>query len=82
MNIDGTGLEVNNTGSILGTGDQRNGTVYADSTAQGFTLNNRGTIDAGEGNEGAGFSAELSAGGNDFTINNSGELRGRGTAGA
>ena len=82
LNIDGTGLEVNNTGSILGTGDQRNGTVYADSTAQGFTLNNRGTIDAGEGNEGAGFSAELSAGGNDFTINNSGELRGRGTAGA
>ena len=82
MNIDGTGLEVNNTGSILGTGNQRNGTVYADSTAQGFTLNNRGSIDAGEGNEGAGFSAELSAAGNDFTINNSGELRGRGTAGA
>ena len=82
MNIDGTGLEVNNTGSILGTGNQRNGTVYADSTAQGFTLNNRGSIDAGEGNEGAGFSAELSATGNDFTINNSGELRGRGTAGA
>ena len=82
LNIDGTGLEVNNTGSILGTGNQRNGTVYADSTAQGFTLNNRGSIDAGEGNEGAGFSAELSATGNDFTINNSGELRGRGTAAA
>ena len=82
LNIDGTGLEVNNTGSILGTGNQRNGTVYADSTAQGFTLNNRGSIDAGEGNEGAGFSVELSTAGNDFTINNSGELRGRGTAGA
>ena len=82
LNIDGTGLEVNNTGSILGTGNQRNGTVYADSTAQGFTLNNRGTVDAGEGNEGAGFSAELSTAGNDFTINNSGEIRGRGTAGA
>ena len=82
LNIDGTGLEVNNEGSILGTGNQRNGTVYADSTAQDFTLNNRGSIDAGAGNEGAGFSAELSATGNDFTINNSGELRGRGTAGA
>ena len=82
LNIDGTGLEVNNSGTILGTGSQRNGTVYADSTAQDFKLNNRGTIDAGEGNEGAGFSAELSAAGNDFTINNSGEIRGRGTAGA
>ena len=82
VNLDGTGLELNNDGTILGTGNQRNGTVYADSTAQGFTLNNRGTIDAGAGNEGAGFSAELSSGGNDFTINNAGVLRGRGTAGA
>ena len=82
VNIDGTGLEFNNEGTVLGTGDQRNGTVYADSTAQGFTLNNRGSIDAGVGNEGAAFSAELSEAGNDFTINNSGELRGRGTAGA
>ena len=82
VNIDGTGLEINNSGTILGTDNQRNGTVYADSTAQGFTLNNSGTIDAGAGNEGAGFSVELSAAGNDFTINNSGELLGRGTAGA
>ena len=82
VNLDGTGLEFNNEGTILGTGNQRNGTVYADSTAQDFTLNNRGTIDAGEGNEGAGFSAELSTAGNDFTINNSGEIRGRGTAAA
>ena len=71
LNIDGTGLEVNNSGSILGTGDQRNGTAYADSTAQDFTLNNSGTIDAGAGNLGAGFSAELSEAGNDFSINNS-----------
>jgi len=49
-------------GSIIGTGNQRNGTVYADATAQDFVLNNEGTIDAGAGNEGAGFSAELSAG--------------------
>ena len=82
LNIDGTGLTVNNGGDLLGTGNQRNGTVYADSTAQDFTLNNKGTIDAGAGNLGAGFSAELSESGNDFTINNSGNLVGRGNAGA
>ena len=77
LNIDGTGLVVNNTGEILGTGNQRNGTVYADSTAQDFELNNlaTGVIDAGEGNQGAGFSVELSSaeeGGNTFNINNVG----------
>ena len=82
MNIDGTGLEVNNSGSILGTGDQRNGTAYADSTAQDFQLNNSGTIDAGAGNLGSGFAAELSEAGNDFSINNSGTIAGRGDAGA
>ncbi len=82
LNIDGTGLVVNNTGSILGAGNQRNGTVYADSTAQDFTLNNGGTIDAGEGNDGAGFSVELSAEGNAFAIDNSGDIRGRGQADA
>ncbi|MEO1045561.1 MAG: autotransporter outer membrane beta-barrel domain-containing protein [Pseudomonadota bacterium] len=84
LNIDGTGLVVNNLagGQIIGTGNQRNGTVYADSTAQDFTLNNAGLIDAGEGNEGAGFSAELSAGGNDFAIINSGTIQGRGQAAA
>ena len=82
LNIDGTGVEVNNTGDIVGTGDQRNGTVYADSTAQDFTLNNDGVIDAGEGNLGAGFSTELSAEGNNFDINNTGTIQGRGVAGA
>ena len=82
VNIDGAGLKINNSGTVLGTGNQRNGTIYADSTAQDFTLNNRGAIDAGAGNEGAGFSVELSTAGNDFTINNSGELQGRGTASA
>ncbi|SIN65106.1 outer membrane autotransporter barrel domain-containing protein [Parasphingorhabdus marina DSM 22363] len=82
LNIDGTGLVVNNTGSILGTDNQRNGTVYADSTAQDFVLNNDGTIDAGAGNEGAGFSVELSAAGNAFDINNTGTVQGRGTAAA
>ena len=82
LNIDGTGIEINNTGSIVGTGNQRNGTVYADATAQGFTLNNSGSIDAGDGNEGAGFSVELSEAGNDFTITNSGDILGRGQASA
>ena len=82
FNVDGTGLEVNNSGNILGTGDQRNGTFYADSTAQDFTLNNSGTIDAGQGNLGSAFAAELSEAGNDFTIDNSGEIIGRGDAGA
>ncbi|WP_430429923.1 autotransporter domain-containing protein [Parasphingorhabdus sp.] len=84
LNIDGTGLVVNNLagGQIIGTGNQRNGTVYADSTAQNFTLNNDGLIDAGAGNEGAGFSVELSADGNDFEINNSGTIQGRGNVAA
>ncbi len=84
LNIDGLGLVVNNLadGQIIGTGDQRNGTVYADSTAQDFTLNNAGLIDAGEDNQGAGFSVELSEDGNNFDINNSGTIQGRGIAGA
>lgn len=84
FNIDGIGLTVNNFGQIIGTGNQRNGTVYADSTAQDFTLNNLAgsVIDAGAGNEGAGFSAELSSAGNAFDINNDGIIQGRGQASA
>ena len=82
FNIDGTGLEVNNNGQIIGTDDQRNGTVYADETAQDFTLNNNGLIDAGKGNDGAGFSAELAEDGNTFDINNNGLIQGRGDAAA
>ena len=82
FNIDGTGLEVNNDGQIIGTDDQRNGTVYADSTAQDFELNNRGLIDAGKGTEGAGFSVELAEEGNTFEINNDGLIQGRGDAAA
>ncbi|MEM9311584.1 MAG: autotransporter domain-containing protein, partial [Pseudomonadota bacterium] len=87
LNIDGIGLTVNNSGSILGTGNQRNGTVYADSTAQDFTLNNTatGVIDAGMGNEGAAFSVELASaasGGNAFDITNAGTIQGRGNASA
>ncbi len=82
LNIDGNGLTVNNSGTIIGTGAQRNGTVYADSTAQNFTLNNEGVIDAGMDNEGAGFAVELSEAGNDFTITNAGTIQGRGQASA
>ena len=84
LNIDGVGLTVNNSGQIIGSGNQRNGTVYADATAQNFILNNNflGVIDAGFGNEGAGFSVELDQAGNEFEIQNSGDLLGRGNAGA
>jgi len=59
---------------------QRNGTVYADSTAQDFVLANDGLIDAGVG--GAGFSVELDENGNAFDIINSGTIAGRGNAAA
>ena len=82
LNIDGEGLTVNNNGAILGTDDQRNGTVYVDETGDNFELNNNGLIDAGESNEGAGFSAELDESGNTFDINNNGSIVGRGDAAA
>ena len=57
MNIDGTGVELKNEGDILGTDNQRNGTVYADGTADDFEVINRanGVIDAGEGKQGSGI---------------------------
>ncbi|MEM8635641.1 MAG: autotransporter domain-containing protein [Pseudomonadota bacterium] len=87
FNIDGLGLTVNNAGSILGTGNQRNGTVYADGTADNFTFNNQlgGIIDAGEGNTGSGFGAEIGGatdGANTFVVTNAGTIQGRGDAAA
>ena len=82
MQIDGDGATLNNDGQIIGTGDQRNGTVYTNATATDFTLNNTGTIDAGAGNLGAGFSAEGVAEGTVINVNNSGTIQGRGQAGA
>ena len=84
VNIDGSGLTIVNEagGQIIGTGNQRNGTVYADATAQDFLLDNDGVIDAGVGNDGAGFSVELSEAGNSFEIDNSGTIQGRGQADA
>ncbi|MEM1184796.1 MAG: calcium-binding protein [Planctomycetota bacterium] len=83
INIGGA-VSIVNSGSILGTGDQRNGTIYSDSAAQGFGIENLfgGEIDAGAGNLGAGFSAELASGGTDFNIVNDGAIVGRGNAGA
>ncbi|MEO9651173.1 MAG: CHRD domain-containing protein [Roseobacter sp.] len=85
VNIDGTGVDLINGGDILGTGDQRNGTVYADGTADDFSISNlaNGTIDAGAGNQGSGFGAEIGSaedGVNTFTLNNDGVIQGRGDA--
>ncbi len=85
LNIDGIGLTVENAGDILGTGDQRNGTAYADGTADDFSIANSGSIDAGEGNQGSGFGAEIGGaedGANSFVLENSGLIQGRGNAGA
>ncbi|MEM9247409.1 MAG: CHRD domain-containing protein [Pseudomonadota bacterium] len=87
VNIDGSGVALLNGGDILGTGDQRNGTVYADGTADDFSVSNiaSGTIDAGEGNQGSGFGAEIGGatdGANTFVLNNDGVIQGRGNAAA
>ena len=87
VNIDGTGVNLVNGGEILGTDNQRNGTVYADGTADDFIVNNlvTGTIDAGEGNEGSGFGVEIGGtadGASSFTLDNAGTIQGRGNAAA
>lgn len=85
VNIDGTGVNLINAGDILGTDDQRNGTVYADGTADDFSVRNlaNGTIDAGTGNDGSGFGVEIGGaddGANTFTLENDGTIQGRGNA--
>ncbi len=87
VNIDGTGVDLTNGGDILGTADQRNGTVYGDGTADDFSVRNlaNGTIDAGEGNLGSGFAAEIGGaadGANTFNLENDGTIQGRGNGGA
>ena len=87
VNIDGTGVDLLNGGDILGTGDQRNGTVYADGTADDFSVTNvaSGIIDAGEGNLGSGFAAEIGGaedGANTFDIDTAGTIQGRGNGAA
>lgn len=85
VNIDGSGVNLRNSGTIIGTGDQRNGTVYADATAENFSIRNdrRGVIDAGEGNQGAGISLQIGDVDGDVveaSIRNDGLIRGRGDA--
>ena len=85
VNIDGSGVDLLNGGDILGTGDQRNGTIYADDTARDYSITNlpTGVIDAGEHNNGAGVSLSLAADGNgDIAIDNAGTINGRGQASA
>ena len=84
VNIDGNGLNVVNNGSILGTGDQRNGTVYSDNTASNFDFVNFGLVDAGVDNDGAAVSLSLNNDGSNGEVNvfNNGLLAGRGQANA
>jgi len=58
VNIGGA-VQLTNQGDILGTGDQRNGTVYSDSVANNFSIDNSGTIDAGAGNQGSAVALEI-----------------------
>ena len=81
LNIDGIGLGVVNFGDILGTGSQRNGTLYSDNTADLFSIDNSGTIDAGVGNNGAAISLSLGETLN-ATVDNSGTIAGRGQVAA
>ncbi|WP_299987882.1 hypothetical protein [uncultured Ruegeria sp.] len=86
MNIDGTGVDLHNFGSILGTDNQRNGTVYSDATADDYNIVNyrRGVIDAGEGNEGVGISLQTGSFAGDVvhaSITNYGTIFGRGSSG-
>ncbi len=85
VNIDGTGVRLDNDGIILGTGDQRNGTVYADGTADFYSIDNghRGEIDAGDGNQGAGIALQTGNFAEDVVnadIINRGNVDGRGQA--
>ena len=82
---DGNGINLLNAGLILGTGNQRNGTLYVDGTVDNATIENLNLIDAGEGNIGDGFSAQVGAVSEDalnenINIINSGTIIGRGQA--
>jgi hypothetical protein len=81
VNIDGDGLTLVNAGEISHTGDARNGVVYADDTADGYSISNTATgrIDAGEGLNGDAISLQL---GDEVhaDITNAGHVLGRGEA--
>ena len=76
-------MQVNNFGDILATGAQRNGTFYVDGTADNFTLNNSGSIDA-TGGSGSGLSVQVGSFDGDIQsgiILNSGSIVGSGDSG-
>ena len=83
FNLDGDGLTVVNAGDIIGTGDQRNGTLYGDGSAEDYSITNTasGVIDAGEGNDGSGLALETGDDVGDVvsgTVVNDGLIQGRG----
>ncbi len=85
VNIDGSGVDLINAGDILGTGNQRNGTVYADATAEDYSITNlrHGEIDAGTGNSGSGVALQTGDEAGDIvsaSVTNAGDIRGRGDA--
>ncbi|MDJ0680036.1 MAG: hypothetical protein QNJ18_09275 [Xenococcaceae cyanobacterium MO_167.B52] len=87
VNLDGDNVKLNNDGLILGTGNQRNGTVYVDGTGDNITINNRsrGIIDAGIGNLGDGVAVQVGSSSEDslnedIDIINRGLIFGRGQA--
>ncbi|MEL7471603.1 MAG: CHRD domain-containing protein, partial [Pseudomonadota bacterium] len=83
LNIDGEGLTVVNEGQILGTGDQRNGTVYVDGTGDQYTFTNAGVVDAGLGNNGSALSIQNGDADGDIVsaaVFNTGLLQGQGDA--
>lgn len=84
---DGDGLNLVNAGSITGTGDQRNGTLYLDGSVDNANIINQrsGIIDAGEGNSGDGLSIQVGIADEDalnqnINIVNRGAILGRGEA--
>ena len=91
VNLDGDNVSFENQGTVIGSDDQRDGTLYVDGTGDNIAIDNRqnAIIDAGEGNNGSGVSIQvgtaggLSDGGDDtetsVDIVNSGTIQGRGT---
>lgn len=86
VNLDGDNVTFINAGDVVGTGDQRNGTLYLDGTADDISVRNwrRGVIDAGAGNSGSGISIQVGSADENglsegISIDNSGLIRGRGS---
>ena len=79
VNLDGTGVVLENEGEIVTTADPRNGAVYSNLTADGFAIRNAGLIDAGEGLNGDGVSLQLDEA-VAAEVRNAGTIQGRGEA--